>query len=108
MRALGAALIAMAVCGACGHGRTVSYSEARKVVDLRCVECHSAEPTSRAFPIAPKGVKLDTAEEMKRWAGRIDVRTVKERTMPIANLSGMTEAERQVLAEWVAGGAKIP
>ena len=88
--------------------RPVRYAEARKVVDRRCVECHSAKPTSRAFPIAPQAVMLDTPLEMQRYAPRIKATVVVERTMPLANLSGMTEDERQVLGRWVETGAKVP
>jgi uncharacterized membrane protein len=88
--------------------RSVSYAEARTVVDRRCVECHSQQPTSRVFPIAPKGVMLDTAPEMKQYAQRIEASVAVERTMPLANLSGMTDEERWVLGRWAKTGAKIP
>ena len=86
----------------------VSYAEARTVVNRRCIECHSEQPTNRAFPIAPKGVMLDTALQMKQYAWRIEARVAVERTMPLANMSGMTEKERWVLAHWVKMGAKVP
>ena len=92
-------------CASCQ--RTVSYAEARTVVDRRCVECHADRPASRAFPIAPKGVKLDTALRMKRWAPRIRA-SVVERSMPLANLSGMTDEERRILGRWVEAGANVP
>jgi len=88
--------------------RTVSYAEARTVVNRRCIECHSERPTNRAFPIAPKGVMLDTALQMKQHAPRIKATVVVERTMPLANMSGMTDEERRVLGRWVETGAKVP
>jgi uncharacterized membrane protein len=88
--------------------RPVSYSDARAIVERRCVQCHSERPTSRAFLIAPQGVMLDTALQMQQYARRIEARAVVERTMPIANLSGMTDEERWVLARWVETGARIP
>ena len=88
--------------------RPVGYAEARTVVNRRCIECHSERPTSQAFPIAPKGVLLDTALQMKQYAPRIEARVVVERTMPLANMSGMTDDERRVLGRWVETGAKIP
>lgn len=92
---------------ACGP-RNVDYAAAREVVNRRCVECHSAQPVNKAFPIAPQGVVLDTPAQMKRYARRIEVRAALERTMPLANLSGMTDDERRVLARWVETGANIP
>lgn len=86
----------------------MTYAEARAVVDRRCLECHSAHCTNRAFPIAPKGVILDTPAQMKQWAHRIEVRTTVERTMPIANMSQMTDEERALLGRWAEEGARIP
>jgi len=51
---------------------------------------------------------LDTAAEMKQYARRMEARAVAERTMPPANLNGMTEEERRVLGRWVERGARIP
>jgi hypothetical protein len=101
---------AVAVAGstACQTTRRVGYDEARMVVNRRCVECHSEHPTNRAFPIAPKGVMLDTALGMKQYAQRIQARVAGDRTMPLANMSGMTDQERWVLARWVETGAEIP
>jgi uncharacterized membrane protein len=31
--------------------RPVGYAEARTVVNRRCIECHSEQPTNHAFPI---------------------------------------------------------
>lgn len=78
------------------------------MVDRRCVPCHAERPTNRAFPIPPKGIVLETAEQMVRHAGRIRVRAVVERTMPLANMSGMTDSERDILGRWVDGGGKVP
>ena len=51
---------------------------------------------------------LDTALRMKQYARRIEARVAVERTMPLANMSGMTDEERWVLGRWVETGAKIP
>ena len=92
-----------------GRGqRPVGYAEARTVVNRRCIECRSEQPTNHAFPIAPHGVMLDTALQMKQYAPRIEARVAVERTMPPANMSGMTDEERWVLARWVEMGAKVP
>ena len=106
MRALPLSIIAL-VLVSCGP-RTVSYAEARAVVNSRCIECHSDHPTSRAFPVAPKAVKLDTALEMRQYAQRIEATVSVDRSMPLANLTGMTDRERRILARWVETGAKIP
>jgi uncharacterized membrane protein len=33
---------------------------------------------------------------------------VQTKTMPLGNVTGMTQAERDLLGRWIAGGAKIP
>jgi uncharacterized membrane protein len=100
-------VVSVAASTSCGQ-RPVGYAQARAVVNRRCIECHSAQPTNRAFPIAPKGVMLDTALQMKQYAGRIKARVEVERTMPLANMSGMTDQERWALGRWVETGAKVP
>ena len=88
--------------------RLVGYAEARTGVNRRCIECHSEQPTNRAFPIAPQGVMFDTALQMKQYARRIEARVAMEHTMPLANMTGMTDEERWVLGRWVETGAKVP
>lgn len=108
MRPLLLAAAALASFTSCHTARKVDYAEARLVVNRRCLECHSEQNTNRAFPIAPKGVMLDTALQMKQYAKRIEVRVIVERTMPIANMNNMTEEERWILGRWVETGARIP
>lgn len=105
---VGLVAVVSTACGPTREQRLIAYSDARTVVDRRCVECHSAHPTSRAFPIAPQGVMLDTALQMKQYAGRIEASVATEHTMPLANLSGMTDEERAVLHRWVQTGAGVP
>lgn len=88
--------------------RPVSYAEARAIVNRRCLECHSLKPASRAFPVAPRAVMLDTAVQMQQYAARIEASVAVERTMPLANMTGMTDAERRLLGRWVEAGARIP
>jgi uncharacterized membrane protein len=88
--------------------QTASYAQARAVVDRHCLGCHSERPTVPAFPIAPDGFSFDTAEQMRRHAARIKQRSVVDRTMPLLNKTGMTDAERETLRSWVDAGAKAP
>jgi uncharacterized membrane protein len=99
--------------GGCARGRdgarpAASYAEARAVIDRHCVSCHSARPTVPAFPIAPNGLELDTAEQMRRHALLIKQRTVVDKSMPLLNRTGMTEAERELLDSWIDAGAEAP
>ena len=66
----------------------------------RCTSCHSSQPTHPAFPAAPGGVILDTDQQIVAEAQRIHQQTVAMRVMPIGNLTGITEEERDVLDRW--------
>jgi len=81
-------------------GAAVTFSEVRTVVHQRCTACHSSEPTHPAFPAAPGGVILDTDQQIVAEAQRIHQQTVVTRVMPIGNLTGMSDAERDVLDRW--------
>ena len=52
-------------------------------------------------------VKLDTTREIATWAPRIFERVVVTKTMPLANLTGMTDAERIAIQSWYAAGAGV-
>jgi uncharacterized membrane protein len=44
---------------------------------------------------------------MQTWAPRIRERAVTARTMPLGNVTGMTDDERALLERWIAGGAPL-
>lgn len=82
------------------------FTQVQDVIKERCVECHSATPTSNMFATAPAGVMLDTAEEIQTNAPRIQSQ-VQTRVMPLGNLTKMTDEERALVVDWVSDGAKI-
>ena len=84
----------------------VPFSQVARIVDQRCVSCHSQHPTKVGQ--APKGVMFDTPAEIKAYAGAIDAQAVQTRAMPLGNVTGMTQGERDLLGRWIAQGAKIP
>lgn len=47
---------------------------------------------------------LDTPEDVRQWSNRIRARTIDTHNMPFMNRTGMTEAERELLAQWLAAG----
>jgi uncharacterized membrane protein len=93
--------------GAWSSAPPVAFAEAQAIVERRCITCHSEHPTNPSFPEAPSGIKLDTRERMKALAPRILVRAVVTKTMPLGNLTGITEAERVTLGAWIAQGARL-
>jgi uncharacterized membrane protein len=87
-------------------GATVPFTQVKQIVDQRCVACHSAQPTR--VDSAPRGIKFDTAEEIKAQASLIQQQAVTTKAMPLGNVTHMTQAERDLLGRWIAQGAKIP
>ena len=81
---------------------TVTFADARHVIDRRCAACHSLEPSDSSFGAAPGGVAFDRPEQIRTHAARIRERAVVTRTMPPANKTHMTERERALLARWLA------
>jgi uncharacterized membrane protein len=97
--------LAIALAPRAPAGGAATFAEANRVIQARCVSCHSASPTHPTAPVAAAGVMFDTPREIAAWAARIHERAVVTRTMPLANLTGMTEDERALLAGWFAAGA---
>jgi uncharacterized membrane protein len=81
-------------------------AEMLALMKAHCVQCHAAEPTHEAFAKAPAGVLLETIEEVARNAPRIMTQVVVNRAMPLGNLTGMTEEERDRVAAWIEGRNK--
>jgi uncharacterized membrane protein len=84
---------------------SVSFERVRGIVEERCVPCHSAHPTK--VSVAPKGVVLDTPEQIAAQASAIEQVAVTTKVMPIANATEMTQAERDILGAWIRQGARI-
>ena len=80
----------------------VNGDQVMGIVARRCQTCHSEHPTNPSFPEPPVGVKLDTRDRLLAMAPRVQVRAIDTRTMPLGNLTGMTDAERDTLAAWLA------
>lgn len=86
----------------------VPEAQAFAIVERRCASCHAERPSNPSFPEPPSGVKLDTPERLRGLLERVRVRAVDTRTMPLGNLTGMTDAERDTLGAWIAGLARRP
>jgi uncharacterized membrane protein len=93
-----AAMIAPRVSGQ--SDVVVTFDDVRTVVQNRCMPCHSQTPTHPAFTAAPAGVVLDTDAQIVAEALRIHQQTVLNRSMPIGNLTGISEEERNIIDRW--------
>lgn len=81
----------------------VSDAQAFAIVERRCTNCHADRPANPSFPEAPSGVKLDSPERLRALTTRVRIRAIETKTMPLGNLTGMTDAERDTLGAWLAG-----
>ena len=84
---------------------SVSFAQVKTVLDARCIACHATQPTQPGFVQPPKGVVLETPDQIGQNAAKI-AETVANRYMPIGNLTQMTDDERALVAAWFAQGAK--
>jgi uncharacterized membrane protein len=89
-------------------GPPVAFAQVKAIVAQRCAVCHSAHPSYSGIDTAPKGVELDTPTEIEQLAPRIKQQAIDSKAMPLSNVTKMTQAERNLLARWIAQGAKIP
>ena len=80
----------------------VSDADAVSIVQTRCAACHAATPTDATIKAAPKGIELETLENLKRYAAQIDTQAVKNKAMPLGNRTGMTAEERAKLGAWIS------
>jgi uncharacterized membrane protein len=85
----------------------VTFADVKQIVDQRCHVCHSAKPRFPGFAEAPKGVMFDTPAQIKRLAPQIMAQAVKTHTMPLGNVTEITEAERSTLGSWIEAGSKL-
>ncbi len=84
-----------------GAAATVNEADAAVIVRERCTACHAAEPTQPGFASPPAGLSLEDMETVKTNAERIYMSTIATNTMPLGNLTGMTETERALLGLWL-------
>ena len=104
-----AAVVALAIVmrpddvgGAAGGGSAVTTAEAQAIVQRRCVPCHSQTPSRDDFQEAPGGVTFDTREQIESQAEAIEEQSVRTEAMPLGNVTGMTDEERERLGAWIA------
>jgi uncharacterized membrane protein len=75
------------------------------LVATHCAQCHAARPSFEGVAAAPKGVMLETPQQMRRWAQAMR-QQVSSEAMPPGNLTDMTDTERAQILAWIAAGAR--
>jgi uncharacterized membrane protein len=74
------------------------YAALQKVLEQRCYMCHNAQ-------VQMKNVRLDSPEAVKQHAQNIYQQVVVAKQMPMNNATGITDAERALVAQWFQAGA---
>ncbi len=85
----------------------VSFEEVNKIIQKRCVACHSSNPTDDVYKVAPNGVMYDTPEQIVKLKDKIMQRAVITKTMPQNNKTNITQKERDMIGCWISQGASI-
>jgi len=80
---------------------SISDTQIQAVIDARCATCHASKPTQAGFASAPLGLIFETEDQLRNNAANI-ARVIQSRYMPIGNLTQMTDAERELVAQWYA------
>lgn len=82
------------------------FTEVQAIVSARCATCHAANPTFDGISAPPKGVMLETPQQIRRWAQSTRQQVASE-AMPPGNLTEMTDEERGRILAWVGAGARL-
>ena len=83
--------------------KLASHEDFEEVTDIvlgRCSMCHAAEPYYEGFIAPPKGVILETPNQIARNAKTIVTQSAVSHAMPPANVTYMEESERAIIRRW--------
>jgi uncharacterized membrane protein len=82
----------------------VPFAQVQSIVAERCAGCHAASPTREGYSSPPAGIELETPAEIAARADAVR-EVVASRAMPLGNVTGMTDEERDLVVAWVDQGA---
>ena len=80
-----------------------SHEDFETVTDIvmgRCSMCHAQEPYYEGFIAPPKGVVLETPNQIAMQAKTILLQSAVSHAMPPANVTYMEEEERAIIRRW--------
>ena len=100
-----AVIVAMAPWGAKRvakneQSQDATFVQVKSVIDQHCLSCHGAQ-------VQMKNVRLDTPANIKLNAQNVYQQVSVTQQMPMNNATGITPAERQLVASWYLAGAKV-
>jgi len=77
----------------------VDFAQVKTVLEQHCYACHAAQ-------VQMKNVRLDSPQLVKQHAQNVYQQVVVTKQMPMNNATGITDAERALIAQWFQAGAK--
>ncbi len=87
----------------------VAFSEVQEIITSRCSMCHAAQPVWEGVGVPPKGVMLETPDQIRTHASAIYVQAAATRAMPPGgNLTEISDEDRRLIAAWYESGAPVP
>lgn len=78
-------------------------ADVQNIVMGRCSMCHAREPVHEGFAVAPRGIRLDSVEEIARNKALIVMQAGLTHAMPPNNVTELPPEDRLVLKAWGAG-----
>lgn len=81
------------------------FHEAEAIVIGRCSMCHAREPVWDGIRWAPKGVVLETPQDVAHNARAIYLQAGVSHAMPPANVTEISDDDRRALVRWFRAGA---
>ncbi len=79
----------------------ISDQAATTIVNTHCTACHASNPSHPAFQAPPAGIELESLSLLAVHAAKVHQVAVDSHYMPLGNLTGMSEEERQQLGQWL-------
>ena len=79
------------------------FDNVEQIVLGRCSMCHAANPAWEGMLWPPKGVMLETPEQIATHARQIYLQAGVSHAMPPANLSYIEDSERAAIVAWFRG-----
>jgi uncharacterized membrane protein len=80
----------------------VNDAEALALTQTHCAACHAMNPTNTTVKQAPKGVMLESLDDLRRHKQQVMVQAVSGRAMPMGNKTSMTQEDRAKLGAWLS------
>ena len=72
------------------------------IMQTHCTNCHAVKPVFAGFAAPPKDVVLQNLDDLRRYALLVSQHAVQTKSMPLGNMTGMSDEERGLLGAWLA------